>query len=507
MLYGKLRPYLNKVVRADDDGYCATEILPAVSGSSLCLFHAPQLGYANPRFIATPNPPMPPDTPEHPVFPAALLLQGRRCLVVGGGRVAFRKATKLLEAGAEVRVVAAALDARLETLPVAVHQRPFAPEDLQGVFLAFAATDDAAVNRHMVALCRERGILCSAADAHWPEGDLILPASFTDDGLTVSISTSGTSCRRSRRLRESLGRHARFLRDVDLLMVGVDHAANDVRALEALKAARPEVETLLDSLWGVHEFMVLDTCNRFEAVALVSAASVAPLTAAVRRIAGAEAPVHAATGLDAFQRLAEVAAGLRAQALGETRIVAQLKEALAEAQGRGTAGSGLQGWTDLALHLSKEIRRAAEPHLAARETEDLVVLFLASTGRTEPRILIVGRGEIGQGLARRFPAADQISGRSDDELRARLPQADIVVCATGHAGYLLDEGHRPLLRPEAILIDLSVPRNVNPALPGVTGLAELRAAVADVPSEPLREIVRNVVAEHAAEHSRLIGRS
>lgn len=164
MLYGKLRPYLNKVVRADDDGYCATEILPAVSGSSLCLFHAPQLGYANPRFIATPNPPMPPDTPERPVFPAALLLQGRRCLVVGGGRVAFRKVTKLLEAGAEVLVVAPALDARLETLPVAVHQRPFAPEDLQGVFLAFAATDDAAVNRHMVALCRERGILCSAEE-------------------------------------------------------------------------------------------------------------------------------------------------------------------------------------------------------------------------------------------------------------------------------------------------------------------------------------------------------
>jgi siroheme synthase-like protein len=447
----------------------------------------------------------PRNAPKHAVFPAALLLEGRRCLVVGGGRVAFRKATKLVEVGAAVHVVAPVLDERLESLPgVVLSRRPFAPEDLDGVFLAFATTDAPAVNRHVLDLCREQRILCSASDAHWPEGDLILPASFTEDGLTVSISTSGLSCRRSRRLRESLSRHVRFLRDADLLMIGVDQAANDVQALESLKSARAEIEALLDSLWGVHEFMVLDTCNRFEAVAIVSASCIPPVAALLRRIAGAQAPVHVATGLAAFQRLAEVAAGLRAQALGETRIVAQLKETLAEALRLGFAGSGLQGWTDTALHLSKAIRQAAEPHLAARETEDLVAHHLASRGLLRERLLIVGRGEIGQGLARRFPAALQLSGRSDDDLRSRLPHVDVLVCATGSTSYVLDETHRPLLRPAAVLIDLSVPRNIDPSLPGVVGLSELRASLPEASGEALADAVRTIVAEHVAEYERLV---
>ncbi len=440
-----------------------------------------------------------------PMLPVALLLEGRRCLVVGGGRVALRKATKLVEAGAVVRLVAPAVDARLKALPgITIVERPFAPGDLDHAFLAFATTDAPDVNHRVVELCRERGILCSAADSQWPDGDVILPASFTEDGLTVSVSTSGQSCRRSRLLRESLSRHVRFLSDIDLLMIGIDHSGNAVEALEALKSARPEIESLLPCLWGVHEFMILDTCNRFEAVLLVSASSLGAVSALFRRIAGRETPLRSAVGLEAFQRLAEIASGLRAQAVGETRIVAQLKEALAEAQRQGFAGSGLQGWTDTALHLSKAIRQATEPHLERIETEDLVSQYLASRGCGAKDMLIVGRGEIGQGLARRFPEAVQIGGRSDAELRARLPGTSIVIFATGSPGYLLDTSHEPLLRPDAILIDLSVPRNIDPALNRAVGLNELRAILQPAAMETLASAVNRVVEEHRRDYERLV---
>jgi glutamyl-tRNA reductase len=208
--------------------------------------------------------------------------------------------------------------------------------------------------------------------------------------------------------------------------------------------------------------------------------------------------------MDAFRRLAETAAGLHSQAFGENRIVAQIKEALIDAQEKGFAGSFLQGWTDTALHISKEIRHATRPNLPALETEDLVFQTLGKNCPNNGKVLIVGRGEIGQGLARRFPDAVQISGRSDDELRQWLPKADVVICATGSAGFIIDESHRSLLRDSAVLIDLSLPRNINPELPGVIGLSALRAAVQPENAEELFAKAREITDAHHDEYERLV---
>ena len=435
------------------------------------------------------------------MFPATLILEGRRCLIVGGGRVAARKAAKLTEAGAVLTIVAPEIKTAIRSLPaVNLIERPFVPEDLNDTFLVFALTDDPALNRRIVELCRGKNILCSAADASWPEGDLILPASFSEDGLTVSVSTSGRSCRRSRLLRESLSRHVRFLRDMDLLVIGSDLSTGGFQTLEKLKASQTELEEMLPCIRGVHEFMILDTCNRFEIVALVSSGSISAIKTVLRKTAD----VSVSKGMDAFHRLAGTAAGLYSQAFGESRIVAQIKQALADAQEKGFAGSFLQSWTDTTLHISKEIRQATGPHLAPSETEDLVFQTLKKNNPNIGNVLIIGRGEIGQGLARRFPKADQISGRSDDELRQRLPKADAVICATGSTSFLIDESHRSLLRDGAVLIDLSLPRNINPELPGVIGLSALRAAGQPENADEVFAKARGIIDAHHDEYERLV---
>ncbi|NOU35557.1 MAG: hypothetical protein HOO88_02095 [Kiritimatiellaceae bacterium] len=435
------------------------------------------------------------------MFPAALILEGRKCLLVGGGRVAVRKAAKLAEAGAALTVVAPEIKPPIKALSgINLVERCFVPEDLDGAFLVFALTDNPVLNRRIVELCREKKILCSAADGNWPDGDLILPASFSEDGLTVSVSTSGRSCRRSRLLRESLSRHVRFLRDIDLIVIGADHSTGGFQSVEKLKAARTELEELLPCVWGVHEFMILDTCNRFEIVALISSGSCAAVETVLRKTSD----VFVSRGMDAFCRLAETAAGLRSQAFGESRIVAQIKQSLADAQEKGFAGSFLQNWTDTALHISKEIRQVTGSLLPALETEDLVSQTLKRNLPAVGKVLIIGRGEIGQGLARRFPDAVQISGRSDDELRQQLPRADVIICATGSAGFLIDESHRPLLRAGAVLIDLSLPRNINPELPGVIGLSALRAAVPPGNADELFAKAREIINAHRDEYDRLV---
>ncbi len=445
------------------------------------------------------------------MFPASLLLEERRCLVIGGGRVAARKAAKLTEAGADLTVVAPAIREQIRELDgIDLFERSFEEKDLEGAYLVFAVTDDASLNRRIVTFCREKGILCSAADAGWPEGDLILPASFSEDGLTVAVSTGGRSCRRSRLLRESLSRHVDFLKNVDLFILGADHCCGDFQTLEKLKARRSEIEKILPCIQGVHEFMLLDTCNRFEIIALLSRGQSYNLMLN-HKIIGL---TPLAEGMDAFHRFAETAAGLRSQAFGETRIVAQIKEALRTAQENRWAGSFLQSWVDHALHISKEIRQVVEPQISAVEIEDLVFQTLEKLKLSHLRkcdnftdlgkMLIIGRGEIGQGLKRRFPNAVQISGRNDEEIKSQLGAAGVIICATGSPEFVVGEVCRALLKEGAILIDLSLPRNIDPALPGVVGLSELRGAAQPANAEELLLQARNISEAHAADYERLV---
>lgn len=102
-------------------------------------------------------------------LPVALDLRGRRVLLVGAGQVAARKVGPLIEAGAQVEVVAPSLDSHLENLlaegSLVAHRRPFAPEDLAGVWLVYALTDSPDLNARVAELCEGRGIWCLVGGA------------------------------------------------------------------------------------------------------------------------------------------------------------------------------------------------------------------------------------------------------------------------------------------------------------------------------------------------------
>ncbi|HET8628116.1 MAG TPA: bifunctional precorrin-2 dehydrogenase/sirohydrochlorin ferrochelatase [Thermomicrobiales bacterium] len=134
--------------------------------------------------------------PAAPPYPLALTLAGRRCVVVGGGAVAERKARGLLAVGAAVTVIAPRLAPGLRALADAgaltVAERPYAPGDLAGAVLAFAATDRREVNAAVAAEARASGALVNVADAPG-EGDFTLPAVARRGGLTVAVATAGES--------------------------------------------------------------------------------------------------------------------------------------------------------------------------------------------------------------------------------------------------------------------------------------------------------------------------
>ena len=132
---------------------------------------------------------------------ASLDVRGRRCLVVGGGAVAVRKTTTLLEAGAAVTLVAPELSAIPEGADV--KQRRFRDEDLEGVLLVVAATDDRELNARIGDAARSRRIWANVADD--PEAStFVFPALVSRGPLRIAISTSNGSPALARRIRQRL---------------------------------------------------------------------------------------------------------------------------------------------------------------------------------------------------------------------------------------------------------------------------------------------------------------
>src|SRR3954451_18009544 len=142
---------------------------------------------------------------EAPAFPLCLRWQGRRVLVVGGGHVAPRRTAALLEAGSDVLLVApqvaAALDDLAERGRITWHQRRYAEGDLDGAWLAFACTDDPAVNAAVVEAATAQRIWCSRADDA-SQASAWTPPTARTGPVTVAV-LSGREPRRSVALRDA----------------------------------------------------------------------------------------------------------------------------------------------------------------------------------------------------------------------------------------------------------------------------------------------------------------
>jgi uroporphyrin-III C-methyltransferase/precorrin-2 dehydrogenase/sirohydrochlorin ferrochelatase len=137
-----------------------------------------------------------------PQYFLALGLEGRRAVVVGGGKVALRRVRGLLDAGANVVVIAPEVDAELAALPVTVLRRGYRDGDLAAAWLAHAASDDPAVNALVAAEADKNRIWCVRADdasasAAWT------PAVARHDDVAVAI-TAGGDPGRAQRLRAAL---------------------------------------------------------------------------------------------------------------------------------------------------------------------------------------------------------------------------------------------------------------------------------------------------------------
>jgi len=143
------------------------------------------------------------------LFPMFMKLSGKRCLVVGAGKIGEPKIGGLIDAGARIHVAAIAASDQVrewaDAGKIDLELRAFSSSDLDGMFLAVVATASRSLNERVYLEAQERGVLCNVVDV--PDlCDFFYPAVVRRGDLQIAISTAGQSPSLAQKLRQQLER-------------------------------------------------------------------------------------------------------------------------------------------------------------------------------------------------------------------------------------------------------------------------------------------------------------
>jgi siroheme synthase-like protein len=142
-----------------------------------------------------------------PFYIACLKLEGRKCLVIGGGDIGLEKVEGLLACNGDVTLVAPDAIEPLRELAdegsIRWERRAYEPPDLEGSFMAIAATNDTDVNIRVYEEAERRAMLVNVVDVP-PLCNFILPAIIRTGPLAIAISTAGASPALAKRIRNQI---------------------------------------------------------------------------------------------------------------------------------------------------------------------------------------------------------------------------------------------------------------------------------------------------------------
>jgi len=143
------------------------------------------------------------------LFPMFMKLAAKQCLVVGAGKVGEPKISGLIDTGASVHVVAIAASGQVrewaDAGKIELELRTFSENDLDGKFLAVAATASESLNQLIYREAQRRGVLCNVVDV--PEYcDFFYPAVVRRGDLQIAVSTAGQSPSLAQKIRQQLER-------------------------------------------------------------------------------------------------------------------------------------------------------------------------------------------------------------------------------------------------------------------------------------------------------------
>ena len=145
-------------------------------------------------------------------FPLFVNLENKKILVIGGGKIAYKKITKILEYSANVTIVAEKIEEekllQLENVKIVDNKRIENDKDIIGelvknYFLVIAATNDEELNENIAKICDSRGILINNISSK-TEMNAMFGGIVKNDEFQIAVSTGGKNCRRSRAMKSEI---------------------------------------------------------------------------------------------------------------------------------------------------------------------------------------------------------------------------------------------------------------------------------------------------------------
>ena len=345
---------------------------------------------------------------------------------------------------------------------------------------------------------------------------------------------------------------------MSVVVIGLNHRSVPLDLLERMTIDDSRLAKALHDVASrehVSEAVVLSTCNRTEiyVVAEKFHGAYADLRNFLSEMAYLP-PEEFADHLyvqyddDAVSHLFAVTSGLESAVVGEAEILGQVRRAWERAQEEGTTGSSLNLLFRHALEVGKRARTETgiSRHIASVSTAAVAMAAERMGDLAGRRILVLGAGEMGEGMVRALTSAgvddlrianrtweravelaDRLGGRAVRlaDINESLAEVDLLLTSTGATSIMLEHGDlaqvmtvrqgRPLL-----IVDVAVPRDVDPSaadLPGVTlldmddlrtfadaGIAERKGEVAAVRAMLVEEVERFVSVSSAREVAPLV---
>lgn len=141
-------------------------------------------------------------------YPIMMDISDKKCVVIGGGKVAIHKVKGLVGTGATVDVISPVFNDKLIKLAskddnITMHERKYEYGDLKGAYLAFICTDISEVNNECLKEARELGIMVNMAE-NQDDCDFIVPAKIVKGGLSIGITTSGNSPALTKKIKRDI---------------------------------------------------------------------------------------------------------------------------------------------------------------------------------------------------------------------------------------------------------------------------------------------------------------
>jgi len=298
---------------------------------------------------------------------------------------------------------------------------------------------------------------------------------------------------------------------LSVVVVGLNHRTVPLDLLERMtvpESRLPKALADLTSREHITEAVVLSTCNRIEVYVFAEKfhgayQDIRNFFAEVSHVAPEEFADHL-TSLydgDAARHLFSVASGLDSAVLGEHEILGQVRKSWETASTEGAVGPVLNPLFRHALEVGKRVRTdTAISRNITSVSQAAVAMATERLGGLEGRqVLIVGAGEMGEGLARAlhgggvagirvanrtWDRAVEVAGRLGgepvrlDDLPRHLAEVDVLLTSTGASAAILEHGDLASVvgkrhGRELLVVDIAVPRDVDPAAGEIEGLTLL----------------------------------